>query len=377
MFYTHQYERALRWSFDHYQNLPFLMYGPTGIGKTEIPEQIALEMQARHLAAIADKNDPRHAEEVIAGDVGFAYLNFTACEFADLVGLPFKDGDQTVYCPPEWLMVMKKFKRGIAVFDEVNRVEPQTRQAYMQILDRRAIGNVEIPPGWVIVQTANPTDEGYQVSDFDYALLRRSCVIELAGDIEFWIPWGQTRYKFDGEPIHPKVLGTAMRLTNRGLVRAVEQKIKPFPSFAGLVKVSEMLRRGIGTLPKEDRVQMYAGVIGAEGASILEASLQSAVLEKLLEKVLNGETVKAEMEVMLDLSFLVLDRARKSPAKHAPILHTFWKSMHDEMKPMFARSCYEWFTQHKQPFADFKADWRAWCKEHMSLLKAAMEDEKE
>jgi signal transduction histidine kinase len=272
---------------------------------------------------------------------------------------------------------MEQFPRGIAVFDEVNRVEQQTRQAYMQILDRRAIGNVRIPPGWVIVQTANPTDEGYQVSDFDFALLRRSNVQELVGDLEFWINWAQKDYVFDGEPMHPKILSTAMRLTNRGLVRSVDQKIKPFPTFAGLTKANEMLRRGAGALAKETRTSLYAGMIGAEAASILESSMQSDVLTKLLEKVMNGERIKASMEEMLDLSFLLLDKARKSPAKHAKILHTFYGGVSDEQKPMFARSCYAWFAEHRDAFKDMKADWREWCKQHMNLLKAAMDGERE
>ena len=369
--YTTQLREILRWSFDQYPWMAWLVYGPTGIGKTEIPEQIYREMKARYDRAVKEGDQ----DEVTRGDVGWAYLNFTACEYADLVGLPFKDGDQTVYCPPEWLKAIERYPRGIAVFDEANRVELQTRQAYMQILDRRAIGNIRIPSGWVIVQTANPSDEGYQVNDMDEALLRRSNVQELSGDLEFWLDWAQNDYKFEGEPIHPKVLAVAMRLTNKGLVRSVDQKIKPRPTFAGLVQASQMLRRGVGSLPKETRTAIYAGALGAEAASLLEASLQSDKLKQLLEKVLKGESVKAETEVMLDLSFLVLDSARKSPSKHAKVLHTFWKSMPEDCKPMFARSCYDWMAQFREPFADFKADWRTWCKDHMNLLKAAMDDE--
>jgi hypothetical protein len=371
--YAPQYQELVSWAFDHYPTVPFLMYGPTGIGKSEIPEAVARGFQARYEAAVKAGDE----EEKKRGPVGFAYLNFTACEFADLVGLPFRDGDQTVYCPPDWLKVMEQFPRGIAVFDEVNRVEQQTRQAYMQILDRRAIGNVKIPPGWVIVQTANPTDEGYQVSDFDLALLRRSNVQELMGDLEFWINWAQKDYVFDGEPMHPKILSTAMRLTNKGLVKTVDQKIKPFPTFAGLTKANEMLRRGAGTLAKETRLSLYAGMIGAEAASLLESSMQSDVLTKLLEKVMNKERIKASMEEMLDLSFLLLDKARKSPAKHAEILHTFYTGVSDEQKPMFARNCYAWFAEHREAFKPMKADWREWCKTHMSLLKAAMDGEQQ
>ncbi|NIQ78018.1 MAG: hypothetical protein GTN93_07980, partial [Anaerolineae bacterium] len=61
---------------------------------------------------------------------------------------------------------------------------------YMQVLDRRQIGKFTLPSGWLIVQTANPADEEYQVSDFDKALVRRSCVMELQFDLETWQTWG-------------------------------------------------------------------------------------------------------------------------------------------------------------------------------------------
>lgn len=370
MIYTPQYREILGWGFDQHPTMsPPLVYGPTGIGKSEIPEMFAREMQARQQLAVEEgSTDP-----VLTQKVGFKYLNFTAMEFADLVGLPSRDGDRTVFSPPDWLKEIEDYPRGIAVFDEVNRVEQQTRQAYMQILDRRAIGNIKIPKGWLLIQTANPTDEGYQVSDFDYALMRRSNVQELAGDLEFWMEWAQNHYRFDDEPMHPKVLAVALRLTNRGLVRTVEQKLKPFPTFAGLVQTSQMLRRGVGALSKEARTALYAGQIGAEAASLLEASLQSAVLMQLLEKALKKEPVKASDEVMLDLSFLVLDHCRKAPGKNAEILHNFFRCMPQDHKPMFARSCYEWFVKHKKEFAEFKAEWREWCKEHMTLLKAALD----
>lgn len=372
MIYTPQYVEMLKWGFDMNPGMaPYLVYGPTGIGKSEIPEMVAGMMQARYEQAVKDGD----ASEIARGKVGFKYLNFTACEYADLVGLPFKDGDTTVYCPPSWLKEIEDCPRGIAVFDEVNRVEQQTRQAYMQILDRREIGNVRIPPGWLIVQTANPTDEGYQVSDFDYALLRRSNVQELAGDLEFWTEWAQSKYRFDDEPMHPKVLAVAMRLTNRGLVRSVEQKLKPFPTFAGLVRTSEMLRRGVGALTKETRMSIYAGQIGAEAASLLEASLQSELLKTLLEKALRKESVKASDEVMLDLSFLILDHCRKTASKSADVLHNFFRCMPEDHKPMFARSCYEWFVKYKPQYLAFKTEWRSWAKEHMTLLKAALDED--
>jgi MoxR-like ATPase len=368
--------------FRHIPKVTPLIVGPTGIGKTEIPERLYVSLLHEYEKA---KNTPaserteEQKAEVAKGNIGFAYLNFTACEFADLVGLPFREGDKTIYCPPEWLKNIENYPRGIAVFDEVNRVELQTRQAYMQILDRRQIGNVRIPPGWLIIQTANPADDAYQVSDFDKALVRRSAVMELSFDLDTWQTFGLREYvsPISGDHLNSRVLAVSTRLANQGLVQKVENQVKPIPTAAGLTLCGEVLDAGADKyLSRESREALLAGLIGATAATMLEASLKDDRLKGLLEKALKGEPMGAvNIETQTDLMFLFFDAIAKSATKYGKQAFQFWEALHSNIKPVFAKACYPWFSKHKDQYSEFRRAWGKWCLDNMYVMQAILDDE--
>lgn len=379
------YQEILDFLYTRYPKLAVLIVGPTGCGKTEIPERRYAMYRQRYDDAFAVAESDRtteQREEVAKGPVGFAYLNFTACEFADLVGLPFRDGDQTVYCPPSWLKEIENYPRGVAVFDEVNRVELQTRQAYMQILDRRAIGNVKIPPGWIIVQTANPADDSYQVSEFDKALVRRSSAMELAFDLAAWQSFGLQEYVSPVSKGHmnPRVLAVSTRLANKGLVQRVENSIKPIPTAAGLTICGELLDAGIDKLSKDSRETLIAGLIGATAATMLEASLKDDRLNGLLERVLKAEPIPSQsIEVMSDLMFRAYDEIAKTPGKYAAAAELLFDELPSDSKPVFGRACHPWFSKAdlKDKFKSFSKKWGKHALDNMYIMQSLLDDGEE
>ena len=375
--YTNQYEAIVNFTFDHFQKAPLLVVGTTGVGKTDIPEGIyrkklnVYEMALRALEA--DSTNVGAKNEVAKGAVGWAYLNFTACEYGDLVGMPMIQNGQMIYASPKAFKEMEKFPRGIMVLDEVNRVELQTRQAYMQMLDRRAIGDIKIPPGWVIVQTANPADDNYQVSDFDKALVRRSSYMELVFDIATWQAFGLTEYvsPYGGGHMNPRVMSLATRLTAKGLVQKIDNQIKATPTAAGLTLVGEMLDAGVDKyLERACREILIAGLIGAGAATMLESAMKDDRLKGLLDAALKAQPIKGEQQaIMVDLMFLFYDVASKEPKKYAEAFHVLWKSLPEDSMPVLAKSCYPFFQKYKDAFAPFKKDWSAWCLKNMMMMK--------
>lgn len=376
--YANQYEKIITFQFDRFCAMPDLVVGPTGCGKTDIIERVYRKKKAIYDGAVELlKHDPNNAvaqAEVAKGDVGFAYLNFTGCEYGDLMGLPFKDKhDQMVYASPERFRDIEKFPRGFACFDEVNRVELQTRQAYMQILDRREIGNIKLPPGWLIVQTANPADDSYQVSDFDKALVRRSSIMELVGDVDVWQSWGLNEYvsPITNDHMNPRVMSLATRLGGKGLIQQVKNQTKPVPTFAGLTMVGMMLDSGIDQhLEKECREILVAGILGAQAATMLEAAMKDDRLKGLMERITKGEEVKnQDAAVMVDLMFMFYDFGRKEPKKHSKAFLALFNSLPSDAKPVLAKACYPWFQMHKPEYADFKKLWHKWCLDNMHIMK--------
>ena len=376
--YATQYVKIMRHLFFNYTRMPLLVEGGTGIGKSEMPRHLA-GVLAREWKAMLEK--PETADKAKAlGSIGYTEANLTACEYADLVGMPiisvreFADGVKkqvTDWAPPAWLVETEKHPRGILLFEEVNRMELQTRQAYMQVLDTRRIGNVRIPDGWLIVQTANPDEDGYQVGSWDKALLRRSAKLLLEGDLREWQTYGMNGYQSPvapGEHIHPKVLAVSTRLGNQGLFEKVSNKAPTKPTYYGLVIVSELMQTGISDLDKESRMALIGGIIGHDAAQMLETSLSDEHLKRLMDMFRRKESLKGQaQDVLCDVMFLAVDEARKSPQGWAEQLQVLWKALPNDVKPVLATTCYPWMLQHKE-YRPWKLEWREWCQDNWDFI---------
>lgn len=375
--YATQYVKIMRHLFGRYTKMPLLVEGGTGIGKSEMPRTLAQTLQVEWLAMM-ERPETREVAEKL-GPVGYTEVNLTGSEFSDLIGMPLisdteingKTRKVMDYAPPRWLVETERYKRGILMFEEVNRLELQTRHAYMQILDTRMIGNIRIPDGWLMVQTANPADDSYQVAEFDKALLRRSAVLLLEGDLREWQTFGVSKYEsrvLPGERMHPKVLAVSTRLGNAGLFEKVQNPAKVKPTYFGLTIVSELMQAGISELDPESRVQLIAGIIGSDAAVMLETSLSDDHLKRLMDMFRKGESLKGEkQDVLCDVMFLALDEARKDPVNYGPQLQVLWKALPQDVKPVLAQTAYPWMLQFKQ-YREWKLEWRDWCQDNWDFI---------
>jgi hypothetical protein len=383
MLYANSYEDACRYGFYEFPKMPYLIIGHTGIGKTAIPYGFYLKAKRYYEDCVntseADRTAAQKAE-VEKGPIGFLNMNFSHLDYAELGGLPVNKGDHMEYLPPLWLKLMSMFKRGVAVFNEVNRMELQCRHAYMQLLDEREINGAKIPADWLIVQTANPSDDEYQVSEFDRALVRRSCVMHMADDTQVWQKWGMTEYQDPktGESIDPAVLALSVRLGAQMGSQTIENRVEARPTRAGLTIVSEMRRAGLVKLTRDVRENIVAGVIGANGAGILEAMLSGDLIQRLMAKFEKGESITGvDDEVMFDLMFMAVDKVKKEPKKWATQIHRLFLDLPEDAKPVLAAKCYPWFHQFKKEFMEMHLSYRKWLTEHAeTAMRFSLPDDK-
>jgi len=150
---------------------------------------------------------------------GFIDLRLSQCEASDIRGLPDKQGNRTVYLPPNdmpsadltdeqiarelgefpstdgsqseilenvrvWnekaALIQPRFQKGILFLDEINRAADDVMQAVFQLVLDRKVGSYVLPVGWGIVCAGNFM-EGYQVNGFsDPAFLNRFCHMVLS-----------------------------------------------------------------------------------------------------------------------------------------------------------------------------------------------------
>lgn len=155
-------------------DLPVLLEGPHGVGKSQLIEQAASEL-----------------------GVGCVVRDLSLMEPPDLIGLPGKKGGRTIYLPPDFLPDDGK---GLLAFEELNRAERYMMSPCLQLLTARCLNDYALPRGWLPVAAINPAADGYDTHELDPALLSRFIRIEVKADPGEWSKWAER------SRVHPAVI---------------------------------------------------------------------------------------------------------------------------------------------------------------------------
>jgi MoxR-like ATPase len=153
---------------------PLLLEGRHGVGKSELLERAAAELE-----------------------IGFLCRDLSIMEPPDLSGLPRQDGGVTRFSPPSFLPTAGA---GLLAFEELNRCASYMRAPALQLLTARTLNDYTLPAGWLPVAAINPPEESYEVEDLDPALLSRFVRVRVRPDPGEWLVWARD------EGVHPGVV---------------------------------------------------------------------------------------------------------------------------------------------------------------------------
>ncbi len=155
-------------------NQPFMLEGPHGIGKSNVVEQVADEL-----------------------DIPLIVLDLSLLDPSDLLGMPYRKNGRTVYAPPSCLPQEGK---GLLLFEELNRAPEMTRTPALELLTRRRMHDYVLPPGWVPCAAVNSFGGDYSVDPLDPAMLSRFLIFRVKADCEGWLAWARKNN------VHPVVI---------------------------------------------------------------------------------------------------------------------------------------------------------------------------
>lgn len=106
----------------------------------------------------------------------------------DLIGLPDKSGEITIFRPPYWFPIDGK---PIVLFlDELNRARPEVLQTIMDLALNRKLAGRSLPAGSRVIAAVNEGDE-YQLTDLDPALVSRFNIYRFEPSVEEWLLWAK------------------------------------------------------------------------------------------------------------------------------------------------------------------------------------------
>lgn len=129
-------------------DLPVLLWGEPGIGKTAALTQLATALELPLTTVIASVHEP-----------------------SDFSGLPVVGDDPAEQgvpmAPPDWAVRLVRAGRGLLFLDELSTAPPAVQAALLRLVLERRIGALRLPPGVRIVAAANPRSsaaDGWELS---------------------------------------------------------------------------------------------------------------------------------------------------------------------------------------------------------------------
>ena len=146
---------------------PVMIWGPPGVGKSQIVAQVA----ATHDAAIVD-------------------IRLSQMEPSDLRGIPFREGAKVEWAIPAMLPDENVHgEAGLLFIDEITSAPPSvSAAAYQLILDRR-LGEYRVPEHWAIVAAGNRQGDRGVTYNMPAPLANRFSHYEVSVNLDDWAAW--------------------------------------------------------------------------------------------------------------------------------------------------------------------------------------------
>jgi MoxR-like ATPase len=205
-------------------NLALMLWGPPGVGKSSIVQQVA----------------QHHTLEFI--DLRLSQLAPT-----DLRGLPVPENGISKWFPPEFLPTTG---RGILFLDELNMAPPAMQGMAQQLILDRKVGSYTVPDGWFIWAAGNRKEDRASVFDMPAPLANRFIHLSLEPDLDSFKAYALSSQS-SGDPlnrgIHERILAFLSFRSN--LLHKLEGREPAWPSPRSWVMASQLLHANLDLEP--------------------------------------------------------------------------------------------------------------------------------
>ena len=300
-----------------------MIWGGPGIGKSEIPQQVADDLNVPLLDFRANLFDP-----------------------VDVRGIPYTRDDLSVasgamkitsWAPPDIFPSEETHgPRGLFMIDELPTAPPATQNAFLQLLLTRQVGDYKMPDGWSCLAAGNRLTDGASVYQMPSPVRNRLMHYELEPSLDAWCEWALKNevnttlvsfmryrpnllYSFKADeyafptPRSWSFVDKRLRLTDNmddsrlffGISGAVGTG--PAGEFLAFAKIADklpdidnLIANPSSYMPSEDPAVLYA----------LTGAVASRAKESTLENIMKlGKKIPTEFQVVLVKSILAIDKA--------------------------------------------------------------------
>lgn len=210
---------------------PVFIWGPPGVGKSDVVHQVA------------------DAKNRVLRDIRALLL-----DPVDLRGLPFLSPDkQAKWATPDFL---PRDGEGILFLDELNSATAMVQASCYQLVLDRKLGDYTLPDGWAIVAAGNRESDRGVTTRMPTPLRNRFTHLQFEVDVQEWCEWGIHA------SLRPEVI--AFVRFRPDLLSVFDRDVNAFPSPRSWAFVSKIL----DSAPAPDiEHELIAGTVG-DGAAI-------------------------------------------------------------------------------------------------------------
>ena len=146
---------------------PTMIWGPPGVGKSEVSQQVAATLGYNYLDVRALLLDP-----------------------VDLRGIPWRDAqDRTRWAPPSFLPPTDSQEQYLINLEELPAATPMVQTALYQLVLDRKCGEYELPPGAAVIACGNRESDRAGTHRMATPLASRFVHIEVCVDAAEWAAW--------------------------------------------------------------------------------------------------------------------------------------------------------------------------------------------
>ena len=205
---------------------PAFLWGPPGVGKSQVVAQVATALGIRLIDIRAILLDP-----------------------VDLRGLPTVEQGRAAWAIPAFL---PEDGAGILFLDELNAAPPLVQAACYQLVLDRALGEYRLPDGWTVFAAGNREGDRAVTARMSSALANRFVHLVFETDIDDWSRWAM-----GAGDLRPEVV--AFLRWRPELLHQFEPTEKAFPSPRAWASISHILA---AAPPSDVEFALYEGTVG-------------------------------------------------------------------------------------------------------------------
>lgn len=309
---------------------PIYIWGPPGVGKSAVTNQVTKEEK-----------------------IGFIDLRLVLMDPTDLRGIPIPENGKARWLPPSALPTEGE---GILFLDELNLAPPLVQSsAYQLVLDKK-IGEYQLPKGWRIIAAGNKAEHGANVYKMAPALRSRFTHIDFEINVDDWRQWA----------IQSEVVSEVIEFISfrPDLLFQFDPKRheNAFPNPRAWGEFVSPIFKNRNLLGEEITHQAIGGAVSVGAAAEFKAYLRLKNELPSIDEILEGKDLVPE-KIDLACALVTALATRAKPAQFNRLLE-YSEKLTAEVAILMAKLM---LSKNKEELIRCQ-NWNAWAKKHSEFI---------